>query len=230
MVFSWCTVSRGEGDNIALKQGCTSVRKHLEEFIRWMVRARACDLSAPAKIDLVDELLGAIERKTGDLTDNVTKQGLLSVRRSVWQILLATKLIKQQFMRAAFRKVQNERETFNQDNQRHSVRVLWTEPDPLGQTRSDRLRVMLTAALLLLCYTGARPGTLFPFDKDTISQSARLKREEKRGIVPGPNLADMKGIQWKVRVHQWMTLLDVLTVIQRMYNLSSCHTRAAGSN
>jgi hypothetical protein len=85
--------------------------------------------------------------------------------------------------------------------------VLWTELDPQGQRRPGRMRIILTAALHLFCYTGARIGAIIPLDKDTAARNSRRESKIRRTIRPGSNFQsridldddELKGIRWKVR-------------------------------
>jgi hypothetical protein len=73
---------------------------------------------------------------------------------------------------------------FQKDDQQRCVRVLWTEADPVRHNRSGRMRVMLTAALQLLCHTGAKVSDVFNREKDQSSEDARLN--------------GVRGLRWKV--------------------------------
>jgi hypothetical protein len=78
--------------------------------------------------------------------------------------------------------------------------------DPQGHSRPGRMRIILTGALHLFCYTGALIGAIIPLDKDTTTRNSRQKAKMKWTVRPGSNFQsrpdldddELKGIRWKV--------------------------------
>jgi hypothetical protein len=66
---------------------------------------------------------------------------------------------------------------------------------------------MLTAAIHLFCYTGARLGAIIPLDSSVEARNSRIDQKLKRIVRPGSNFLrttssdddELTGIRWRVR-------------------------------
>ncbi|RMD40828.1 hypothetical protein DV735_g4286, partial [Chaetothyriales sp. CBS 134920] len=171
----WCE-AKVKDQSYRLKRGWTPPsHEELKKFIRWVIQASGHDLSLPS--------MRGIGIRLSKFFSGV-------LRRTGYAFPEADKKELHDFIKHRLRREQ----------------VVTSETKPkLAFKCEDQKNFMLTTALYIYCYTGARLGAIVPLDSTVEARNSRIKKKEERIVRPGSNFLrttradkdELSGIRWR---------------------------------